>query len=326
MTVGKSVRIFLVDGTVGGLVTAEIMNWTGHLLAADRSQLSDLAGRPEARRTGVYFLMGTDDETGEDLLYIGEADDVGSRLKYHAGPTRPDGSGGKEFWNKAIAVTSKDSNLTKAHARYLESHLIAKATRAGQVRLLNGTAPPPISLPEADSSDMDEFIRQTEIVLPILGLHALRGAPPRRTRDQDSPQPDTSIEADGASPVFAIARSGGSVAASGQEIDGEFVVFEGSTARASWVGSPGGYGTLHQRLVENGVLGPLSDSDTRAFTRDYAFKSPSAAAAVIHGRNANGRTEWKEPTTGRTYADWQTSLLEPSGEASASVAEESNLT
>ena len=27
---GKQVRLYLVDGTPGGVVTAEIMNWTGH--------------------------------------------------------------------------------------------------------------------------------------------------------------------------------------------------------------------------------------------------------------------------------------------------------
>ena len=40
VTVGKNVRLFLVDGTPGGLVTAEIMNWTGHLLAGPRSDLA----------------------------------------------------------------------------------------------------------------------------------------------------------------------------------------------------------------------------------------------------------------------------------------------
>jgi hypothetical protein len=37
MSAGKSVRLFLADGTPGGLLTAEIMNWTGHVVAAPRS-------------------------------------------------------------------------------------------------------------------------------------------------------------------------------------------------------------------------------------------------------------------------------------------------
>ena len=59
---GKQIRLFLVDGTPGGLTTAEITNWTGHVFSARRSDLADLLKREEAQRTGVYFLLG-DDET-----------------------------------------------------------------------------------------------------------------------------------------------------------------------------------------------------------------------------------------------------------------------
>ncbi len=31
MSQGRSLRLFLVDGTPNGLLTAEIMNWTGHV-------------------------------------------------------------------------------------------------------------------------------------------------------------------------------------------------------------------------------------------------------------------------------------------------------
>ena len=41
------------------------------------------------------------------------------------------------------------------------------------------------------------------------------------------------------------------------------------------------------------------------FSDDYAFRSPSAAAAVVYGRAANGRTSWVLESTGQTYADWQ---------------------
>ena len=33
---GKQIKLFLVDGTPGGLTTAEITNWTGHLISARR--------------------------------------------------------------------------------------------------------------------------------------------------------------------------------------------------------------------------------------------------------------------------------------------------
>ena len=62
MNAGKSIRLFLADGTPGGLLTAEIMNWTGHVVAAPRSDLAALMSRPECSRTGLYILLGDDPE------------------------------------------------------------------------------------------------------------------------------------------------------------------------------------------------------------------------------------------------------------------------
>jgi hypothetical protein len=171
---GRQIRIFLVDGTPGGLLTAEIMNWTGHIVAAPRSDLARLLGREETSRTGVYVLLGDDPEVlGQQLAYIGEGDEVRDRLAQHA---RSEEQGGKDFWDRAIVLTSKDANLTKAHARYLESKFISLATLAGRSRLINATAPPPPPLPEADRSDMEYYITQAKIVLPVLGINLLRAS------------------------------------------------------------------------------------------------------------------------------------------------------
>jgi len=172
VSVGRSIRAFLADGTPGGLLTAEIMNWTGHIVAAPRSDLAALLRRPEISRTGVYFLLGDDPEGfGGTLAYVGEGDDAGTRLRQHA---RTEDQGGKDFWVRAIVLTSKDANLTKAHARYLESSFIALAQQARRSRLLNGTAPPPLPLPESDRSDMEYLIAQAKISLPVLGVNILR--------------------------------------------------------------------------------------------------------------------------------------------------------
>jgi uncharacterized protein DUF4357 len=54
---------------------------------------------------------------------------------------------------------------------------------------------------------------------------------------------------------------------------------------------------LRQELVGNGVM--VADGAGYRFSQDYVFSSPSAAATVILGRSANGRTEWKD-AQGRT--------------------------
>lgn len=81
---GRSVRLFLVDGKSTGMITAEIMNWTGHVHTGQRTELPKFLARPEVARTGVYLLYGRDpDDPDRTQLYIGESDQVGTRLKQH---------------------------------------------------------------------------------------------------------------------------------------------------------------------------------------------------------------------------------------------------
>ena len=296
MSAGRSVRLFLADGTPGGLLTAEIMNWTGHVTAAPRSELAVLLQREEAARTGVYLLLGDDPTAvGGSVAYIGESDVVGSRLKKHA---QPEEQGGKDFWERAVILTSKDANLTKAHARYLESRFIELATLAGRTTLFNGTAPSRTGLlPEADVSDMEYFVAQARIILPVLGVNLLRspGAAAPSPGQTTSPS----------SPEFAMSLKKEGITARAREIDGEFTVMSGSLARLSWTGVPGhGYRVLREKLERDGTLARSATGSTMMFSRDHVFASPSAAAAVIAGRASNGRKDWRLPD-GTSFGDWQ---------------------
>ena len=299
VSLGKSIRLYVADGRPGGLLTAEIMNWTGHVVAAPRSDLAGLLRRPEASRTGIYLLLGDDpDSLGGLLAYIGEGDDIGKRLYQHA---RAEDQGGKGFWDRAILLTSKDANLTKAHARYLESRFITLAGQARRSRLINGTAPAPLPLPEADVSDMEYFISQAKIVLPVLGVNILRSA----ATAGNSGAGAVSGLSPASSPVFVLHVKKDGITARAREIDGEFTVLEGSCARASWTGSQHTYKALHNKLAGDGALVPEPGGAAVRFARDQVFASPSAAAAVITGRQANGRVEWKAEGSGISFGSWQ---------------------
>lgn len=300
MSTGKSVRLFLADGTPGGLLTAEIMNWTGHVLAAPRSDLAGLLKRSETNRTGIYILIGDDPESvGGQMAYIGEGDDVSKRLYQHA---RPEDQGGKDFWDRAIVITSKDTNLTKAHARYLESRFISLGLQANRAKLTNSTAPEPIVLPEADVSDMEYFIEQARIVLPVLGVNIFRS--PIASTSQ--PAESSAANAPVTSPVFELRLKKQGILATAQEFDGEFTVLADSTARLQWTGAGGhNYRGLREKLERDRTLVPSLDGATMRFTRSQVFASPSAAAATVTGRSANGRNEWVTADGHLTYGDWQ---------------------
>lgn len=85
-----------------------------------------------------------------------------------------------------------------------------------------------------------------------------------------------------------------SVDATGRDINGRFVVQVGSLFRRSESSSlPKGPKKLRAQLITEGALIYLDDKAVLQLTKDYAFKSPSYAAAVVLGRAANAR-EWKE--------------------------------
>lgn len=295
---GRSIRLFLVDGDYNGLITAELVNWTGRSLAGPRSKLSDMLKRDECKgRTGIYFLIGTDPNSSKELVYIGETENLSSRLGQHA---RPESQNGKEFWDYACVFSSKDENITKAHAKYLESRLVKVAKEANRCILLNSTNPEEPSLPEADRSDMGFFIDQIRMVLPALGFDFLRVA-----RSHSASAGET---ADGETPIYVIESRKHGLEAQAVEDGSDFTVLEGSLARSSWEGAKGGYGILHADLCEKGIL-ELNSNGSRTFTQDYVFSSPSAAAAIVYGRSSNGREAWTVKTTGETYAAWHEKQL-----------------
>lgn len=314
MNQGRSIRLFLVDGTSSGLLTAEIMNWTGHVLTGPRSKLSELVQRPECSRTGIYFLVGpSPDNSLRPHVYIGETDDVATRLKQHNRPENTNGpSGGKDFWERVCLVTSKDENLTKGHVKYLESLLIKTAREIGRCKLVNGTAHDYSNLPESDRADMSFFIEQIGTVLPVLGLDFLRERP------SSAQQSTGSVDAvSAASPRFVAEVPKYRIKAKAQEIDGEFVVLTNSLTRGEWSGTSTAnhsYKDLYHQLCNDRVLVPETDG-LRRFATDYAFSSPSAAAAVVTGRTANGRVEWKVESSGQTYSDWQDQQVSAAAEA-----------
>lgn len=88
------------------------------------------------------------------------------------------------------------------------------------------------------------------------------------------------------------------------------MVEKGSLARFQWESKAAvvhTYSQLHAQLKRAGIL--CENGDHSVFTENYAFQSPSAAAAVINGRPANGTIEWRLDGTGETYKDWESRNL-----------------
>ncbi|MGB3640624.1 MAG: GIY-YIG nuclease family protein [Rivularia sp. (in: cyanobacteria)] len=304
---GKTIRIFLVEGTPNSILTAEIINWTGKVIVAPRSQLPELASRIEAKRTGVYILAGDDPQNPlKERIYIGESDNVFKRLTEH---NKDDN---KDFWTRSVLIISKDENLTKSHIRYLESKLIQLAQQAKRGTLDNNTAPGIPPLPESDTADMEFFLSQVQMLLPVLGFSFALPAPKPIPADEFIDR-DNNIKPQNISPIFYMKASGAEAKA--QEIDGEFIVLRGSTARKESVKSLSKRGSeLREQLIEEGKLINNQDERYLVFREDIPFTSPSAAADTIAGGSYNGRTAWKVIDTDKTYKEWQEIEIEKAEE------------
>ena len=295
---GRSLKFFLVDGTPSGVITAELGVSSVKAAVASRTALPDLVRRDEASRTGIYLLLGPDpDLPGRSLVYVGEGDQVRSRLREH------DSDDKKDFFTRAVFFVAKDDNLTKAHGRYLESRLIASIREAGRAKLVNGTEPESKGLSELEIADMERVLDEIEILLPVLGFDLLIPSIPD-TNIRDASLPEEATDRSGVPPTFIISVQ----KARGRAVErsGEFVVLAGSTALIRETpGIPQSTADKRKALVEAGLLVTGSDPDLLTFSQDTSFGSASGASAAIAGRADNGRTSWTMEGLGINYGAWR---------------------
>ena len=273
-----TIKLFLVKGSPTGLRTAEISNWTGKAIAGPRSDLDDFLERDELRSPGVYLLTGTDSESGEPVLYIGEAENVSKRLKQHAKTEE------KDYWIHTSAFVSKDDNLTKAHIRYIEGKLIQAAYSSKRAIVMN-SASSGSSLPEADRAEMDIYIERMLQLLPVLGIHHF-SAPTLPI----TPKQNTASET-ASTPTITLYFKVKGLTASGTRSEEGFTVFKGSQVVTTPVKScPAGTLKKRELLIQKGIV--TLEEDSYRFTEDYEFSSPSSAGAFISGRSTNELTSW----------------------------------
>jgi Domain of unknown function (DUF4357) len=270
MKFGKTIKIFLLDGDSNGRMTCELSNWTGKAYKIPRTKVKDCVDRDDLSNTGVYLLLGKDEE-GNDLVYIGEAETILKRLIQHLPQ--------KDFWHETIVFVSKDENLNKAHIKYLENRLHDIAKYANRYKIENTNIPTQSSISESDKAEMEEYLENIKLLVNTLGHKVFEEK--RETIPKQKPQRD----------IFYIKAVRGADAQGKPTSDG-FVVFKGSKAALTTVPSiTSSFIKLRQNLIDKKIMIP--NGENLEFTEDYVFSSPSTAAVMVMGRNANGLEEWK---------------------------------
>lgn len=275
-----TLRIFVADGDPDGLRIVDRINWSGKALIFPRALFPQVRSRDEFKQTGVYLLLGPNENGDGETIYIGEGDPVRPRLEDHYSK--------KDFWTRAVFFVA--GQLNKAHVQYLEAQLVKLAGEAKRMALENGNKPSVPTLSESDRADMNVFLHNILGILPVLGIHAFEHSPSMKGQNN----------------TILLTCQGKGVKSSGYDTPQGFIIRAGSFTVADEAPSlrknfPN-ISRLREELVKNGVL--AAEENKLKFSQDYTFNSPSLASTVVLGRPSNGRLDWKD-SGGRTLKEIQ---------------------
>lgn len=283
MAYGKSIELFLVNGTADSLITAELSNWNGKAIKIPRIEVAS-CNRDDITQVGVYFLFCKEDD-GSDSVYIGEAENVKERLVQHLRDYQSEKE--KYYWSTAVIFVGRD--LNKALIRYLENRLVEIARSSKRYIVLTKNTYRNTVMKESQIAVMEEFVDNIKVLINALGYKVLEpfvqaNSPATKTDDE----------------TFSL--STGSASASGKVTTEGFVVFTGAriNEKTSTKSLSTGMQKMRQKILESGKVENL------VTTEDILFSSSSAAADFILGYSVSGPQTWKAKD-GRTLKDIENS-------------------
>ena len=295
MSRGKSINLFLMDGVADGRIKCTLANWTGVAYKIPRTDLDKCKEREDLKWSGVYFLFGKSDETGKEIVYIGQAgvrkngEGILNRLYEHRRNRE------KDYWTEAVVFTTSNNSFGPTEISYLENRFCNLALEVDRYSVKNGNDPSPGHITEEKESELEEFIENAKLIMGTLGHKVFVPVV------EDSSD-DTNENAAGDGQKLYLTRTikqiNFTVKAIGKQTSDGFVVLKGSIISpmdAEYL-SKGYLERRKQRKVdENNVL-----------LEDVLFSSPSGASSFVIGNSSNGWIEWKT-LDGRTLRDLENS-------------------
>lgn len=276
MTYGKSIELFLVNGTANSIITAELLNWNGKAIKIPRIEVAGCK-RDDITQAGVYFLFCKEDD-GSDSVYIGEAENVKERLVQHMRDYNSEKE--KYYWSTAVIFTGRD--LNKALIRYLENRFVETTRSMKRYIVLTKNTYHNTVMKESQISAMEEFIENAKILLSALGYKVLEPLD-----KQDKVKNDISNKEQSEEIVLHLERTikdVGKIKADGMRTAEGFVVLKGSHI------SPVDDDTISIALKEQRKKANI---ESEILKENMLFSSPSYAAMFVIGKSANGLTSWK---------------------------------
>ena len=156
MAKAKTINLLLEDGNLEGLLTIEDSSWDGIMFVSPRESVDKLFQQEETSFWGVYLLIS------ENEVYIGQASELQRRIKQH--------DKGKDFWKKAVLITTKDDSLNRSAIDYIEHELIEKSQKAKTLHSENKQAGNKAKVSRFDKVKYDNFIENSLLLLELIGI------------------------------------------------------------------------------------------------------------------------------------------------------------
>ena len=276
---GKSINLFLMDGEASGRIKCTLANWTGVAYKIPRTALDLCKERDDLKQSGVYFLFGTSDQTGDNVVYIGQAgarkngEGLLYRLQEHK--RNPD----KDYWTEAVVFTTSNNSFGPTEISYLENRFCGLALAAKRYDVKNGIDPTQGNITEEKESELEEFIDYARIVMGTLG-HKVFEPLVSVTTIPSIDEQSLIVE-----PLLYFENT--NAKATGRRTNEGFVVIKGSSiSRKTTKSCP--EAAIKARAKYKDKL----DQD-HILTEDVLLPSPSAAAAFVGGSSLNGNEMWK---------------------------------
>jgi Nuclease subunit of the excinuclease complex len=269
---GKSIELFLANGTADSIVTAELSNWNGKAIKIPRIEVSDCK-RDDITGPGVYFLFCKDEENDVDSVYIGEAENVKDRLTQHLRDFASEKE--KYYWTTSVIFVGRD--LNKALIRYLENRLVEIAKVSNRYEMLTRNTYRNTVLKESQVAAMEEFIENVKILINALGYKVLE--PLRKGKNSDNDATDILYLRQGSADAKGMVTTEGFVVLAGAKVNEK--TSEKSLSK--------GMVKIRKKHFDAGHVG-----DDMATTEDILFSSSSAAADFVTGYSISGPANWKD--------------------------------
>lgn len=292
MAYGKSIELFLVNGSADSLITAELSNWNGKAIKIPRIEVTS-CNRDDITQAGVYFLFCKEDD-GSDSVYIGEAENVKERLVQHLRDYQSEKE--KYYWTTAAIFIGRD--LNKALIRYLENRFVEIARACKRYIVLTKNTYKNTVMKESQIAVMEEFVDNVKTLISALGYKVLE--PLNKPVVVSNEGSDNAETEDLSLHLERTIKGVGKVEADGVRTSEGFVVLQGS----------------HIAVEDDDTIPAVLKEQRRKVSvvdgvlqEDVLFSSPSYAAMFVIGKSANGLTSWKDEN-GRSLKDIENSETE----------------